>query len=122
MRVLVENPFEGFTSPHGENPRRPILTQDGYEKLLAAAPTVSPAMATLLVVANETGHRIDSIHLLRWPDVNFEASTIRWRGNHDTIGHEHIGADDGGPAGAASAAEVVLDIRRARGVVVSRCG
>lgn len=89
-RLLTENPFAGFTVPHEENPVRPILTHDEYEKLLAAAPTVSPAMETLLVVANETGHRINSIRLLRWPDVNFEAGTIRWRGDHDKIGHEHV--------------------------------
>jgi len=89
-RLLTENPFAGFTVPHEENPRRPILTQDEYEKLLAAAPTVNPSMETLLVVANETGHRINSIRLLRWPDVNFDAGTIRWRGDHDKIGHEHV--------------------------------
>jgi integrase len=89
-RVLTENPFAGFTVPHEENPRRPILTHDEYEKLLAAAPSVNPAMETLLVVANETGHRINSIRLLRWPDVSFDAGSIRWRGDHDKLGHEHV--------------------------------
>jgi hypothetical protein len=37
-RLLSENPFAGFTVPHEENPRRPILTQDEFEKLLVTAP------------------------------------------------------------------------------------
>jgi len=76
--------------PHEENPRRPILTHDEFELLLAAAPTVNPAMETLLVLANETGHRINSIRLLRWSDIDFQANTIRWRGEHDKVGHEHL--------------------------------
>lgn len=89
-RLLAANPFAGFTVPHEENPRRPILTHDEFEQLLAAAPGISPAMETLLVVANATGHRINSIRLLRWSDVDFQASTIRWRGEQDKIGHEHV--------------------------------
>ena len=89
-RLLIENPFTGFTVPHEENPRRPILTHDEFEKLVAAAPHVSPSMETLLVVANATGHRINSIRLLRWADIDFHASAIRWRGDQDKIGHEHV--------------------------------
>lgn len=59
-RLLTENPFAGLTMPHEENRRRPILTHDEFEQLLIAAPTVSPAMETLLVLANETGHRINA--------------------------------------------------------------
>jgi integrase len=76
--------------PHEENPRRPLLTQDEFERMLAVAPTVNPAMEALLVVANETGHRINSIRLLRWSDVNFRSAAIRWRGEQDKIGHEHV--------------------------------
>jgi integrase len=47
-------------------------------------------METLLVVANETGHRINSIRLLRWPDIDFERGAIHWRGEQDKIGHEHV--------------------------------
>ena len=89
-RLLAENPFKGFTVPHEENPRRPILTHDEFEKLLAAAPRVSPIMQTLLVVSNATAHRINSIRLLRWADIDFQANTIRWRGDQDKIGHEHV--------------------------------
>lgn len=76
--------------PHEDNPRRPILTHEEFEKLLAAAASVSPAMETLLVLANETGHRINSIRLLHAPDIDFQPNTIRWRGDHDKIGHEHV--------------------------------
>lgn len=89
-RLLAENPFAGFTVPHEENPRRPILTHDEFEKLLAAAPRVNPMMETMLIVANETGHRINPVRLLRWADVDFQASKIRWRGEQDKIGHEHV--------------------------------
>lgn len=88
--VLAQNPFAGFTVPHEENPRRPILTHDEFEKLLTAAHSVSPMMETLLVVANATGHRINSVRLLRWADIDFQANTIRWRGDQDKIGHEHV--------------------------------
>lgn len=89
-RLLSANPFAGFAIPHEENPRRPILTHDEFEQLLAAATRISPAMETLLVLANGTGHRINSIRLLRWSDVDFQGSTIRWRGEQDKIGHEHV--------------------------------
>ena len=88
--VLAHNPFAGFTVPHEENPRRPILTHDEFEKVLTAAPSVSPMMETLLVVANAMGHRINSVRLLRWTDIDFQANTIRWRGDQDKIGHEHV--------------------------------
>jgi integrase len=28
--------------------------------------------------------------MLRWSDIDFQASTIRWRGDQDKIGHEHV--------------------------------
>lgn len=87
--LLATNPFAGFTVPHEENPRRPILTHDEFEQLLIAAPIVSPTMETLLVVANATGHRINSIRLLRWSDIDFQTNAVRWRGEQDKIGHEH---------------------------------
>ncbi len=89
-RLLTSNPFAGFTVPHEENPRRPILTHDEFEQLLTAAPSVSSTMETLLVVANATGHRINSIRLLRWSDIDFQGRSIRWRGEQDKIGYEHV--------------------------------
>ena len=46
-------------------------------------------MESLLIVANASGHRINSIRLLRWEDIDFQESTIRWRGEQDKTGHEH---------------------------------
>ena len=43
-----------------------------------------------LVLAHETGHRIGAIRELRWPDINFEDRTIRWRAEHEKTGYEHI--------------------------------
>ncbi len=89
-RLVPDNPFGGFAVPKEENPRRPILTHDEFEAMVKAAPGVNPTMETLLVVANATGHRINSIRMLRWSDVDFRAKTVRWRADHDKIGHEHI--------------------------------
>ncbi len=47
-------------------------------------------MESLLVVANATGHRINSIRLLHWSDIDFQGNTIRWRGEQDKISHEHM--------------------------------
>jgi len=101
-RLLPENPFAGFALPHEENPRRPILTHDEFERLLATAPTVNPAMATLLVLANETGHRIGSIRLLRCTDIDLQGNTIRWRGEHDQIGPHPAGPGREARLGSAS--------------------
>lgn len=89
-RLLASSPFAGFTVPREENPRRPILTHDEFERLLAAAPNVNPMMETLLVVANASGHRINSIRMLCWSDIDFQGETIRWRAEQDKIGHEHV--------------------------------
>jgi integrase len=86
---LDRNPFKGFPLPREESPRRPALTQEQYEAMLTVAPDISPLFRLALVLANETGHRISSIRLLRWSDVNLKDELIRWRAEHDKIGMEH---------------------------------
>jgi integrase len=56
----------------------------------AAGRTISPLFELALVLAHETGHRIGSIRLLKWSDADVEAKTIRWRGENDKIGFEHV--------------------------------
>ncbi len=87
--LLERNPLEGLSYPKEENPRRPILNDKEYAALLGVSRTVDPAFELALVLANETGHRIGAISLLRWSDVDFESQTIRWRASHDKIGFEH---------------------------------
>ncbi|MCY3942332.1 MAG: tyrosine-type recombinase/integrase [Gemmatimonadetes bacterium] len=36
-----------------------------------------------------SGHRIGAIRKLRWPDIDFEDKTIRWRAEHEKTGYEH---------------------------------
>ena len=70
-------------------PRRPIVTDQQYQAILGASLSISPLFELALVLAHETGHRIGSIRLLRWSDVDFGRGTIRWRAEADKIGFEH---------------------------------
>lgn len=70
-------------------------------------------METLLILADCTGHRINSIRMLRWSDLDFQANTIRWRGDQDKIGHEHVTPmGRGGPERPAQGAPQKGDDRR----------
>ncbi len=42
-----------------------------------------------LVLAHETGHRIDAIRQLRWSDIDLESGVVRWRARHEKTGYEH---------------------------------
>jgi integrase len=67
-----------------------VLTDAQYRALLDASAEVSPAFRLALVLAHETGHRIGSIRLLRWSDVNLDAGRVRWRAENDKLGNEHV--------------------------------
>jgi len=91
MSVLLErNPFKGLPFPKEASPRRPMLSDKHYQALLKASGEIGPQFELALILAHETGHRIGSIRLLRWSDVDWEKSTIRWRGENDKIGFEHV--------------------------------
>ena len=51
---------------------------------------VGPAFRPALVLTHETGRRIGSIRLLRWSDVDLDASRVRRQVEHDQIGYEHV--------------------------------
>ncbi len=87
--LLDSNPLRGLKAPSEKNPTRVVLTQDEYEALLRVAPEVEWRFRVALVLAHETGHRIGAVRQLRWSDVDFEARTIRWRGEHEKTGYEH---------------------------------
>jgi integrase len=88
--LLERNPFKGLPFPKEASPRRPILSDEHYQALLKASGEIGPHFELALILAHETGHRIGSIRLLRWSDVDWEKSTIRWRGENDKIGFEHV--------------------------------
>ena len=64
-------------------------SDEQYRSLVNVSGQVSTLFRTALIVAHETGHRIGSIRLLRWSDVDLERGTIRWRAENDKIGYEH---------------------------------
>ena len=89
-RLLLEsNPLRGLKAPSEKNPTRVMLTQAEYDTLLRVADEVDWRFKVALVLAHETGHRIGSIRQLRWSDIEIDARSIRWRGEHEKTGYEH---------------------------------
>jgi hypothetical protein len=64
-RLLPDNPMHGYQLPREANPRRPVASQDRYEKLQAVADQVHPFLGAILNLANETGSRITAVLSLR---------------------------------------------------------
>ena len=89
-RLLQENPLFGVKLPKERNPLRPVMTHDEYLKLLVVAQEISPLLRLGLIVAEGTGRRLSAWRNLRWSDVDFSASTIRWRAEHDKKGYEQV--------------------------------
>ena len=87
---LDRNPLSGFRVRVETSPRRPIVTAAQYEALLAVADRVGPTFRLALILAHDTGHRIGAVAQLRWSDLDWEAGTIRWRGETDKIRYEHV--------------------------------
>ena len=88
--LLERNPLKGLTVPTEKNVRRPVLYEEEYLRLLTVAPQVSAPFALALVLCHETGHRLKSVRLLRWSDIDLPARTIRWRSEVDKAQREHI--------------------------------
>jgi len=88
--LLDRNPLRGLPIPSEKNPNRPVLRSGEFTELLKASEEVHPMLRTLLIMANETGHRIGAIRRLRWSDLDFEAEVVLWRAENDKIGHEHV--------------------------------
>ncbi len=87
--LLDSNPLKGLRKPVEKNPNRVVLTEDEYRALLGVSRKVGWRFRVALVLAHETGHRIGAIRKLRWPDIDFEDKTIRWRAEHEKTGYEH---------------------------------
>ena len=75
--LLARNPFKGFPIPKEINPKRPVATEAMYQAMRMAASKVSPQFEAFLVLAHETGHRGQSLRMLRSADVELDAKTIR---------------------------------------------
>ena len=79
--LLRENPVRGFDAPRERNPRRPLATEERFQKILAVAPRLRMAvhwgekpesvptyLPSLLILANGTGRRISAICSLKFAD------------------------------------------------------
>lgn len=89
-RLLGHNPVRDIEVPIEKNPRRPLMTEARYKKLLSVADKADPEgrLRTLLVLAWETGRRINAILHLRASDVLMSEEQVR-----RTLGEE--GQDEG---------------------------
>ncbi len=104
--LLSESSVRGFELPREKNPRRPVATQDRYERLLQAADGVQMEvrwdgkrlsqrnyLRELLVLANGTGRRLSAICQLRFDDLRLGMGpygSIRWRADTDKTGRETV--------------------------------
>ncbi len=88
--LLDRNPLRGLRKPTEKNPTRVVLSEEEYRAMLGVSGRMDWRFRVALVLAHETGHRIGAIRQLRWPDIDFEGWTIRWRAEHDKSGHEHV--------------------------------
>jgi integrase len=88
--LLSVDPWRGIKLPKEENPRRPVIGHERYEKMRAAAQDLARTapqqtgrsrwlrFELALVIAEATAARIGSIQGLRWSDVDHDQLTIRW--------------------------------------------
>lgn len=90
QELLRDVPMAKGKIPVEENPKRAILFEEDYRRMLEVADQVYPLCRLALVLAHETGHRINAIRLLRWSDVDLERRVIRWRSENDKQRREHV--------------------------------
>jgi integrase len=88
--LLSRNPVKGLKMPREKNPRRVVLSDSEYQLLLGVADHVGPFVRPMLILANETGHRIGAIRQLLWSDIDFREGVIRWRAATEKTGFEHV--------------------------------
>ncbi len=94
-RLLDMNPLAGIRAVKDVDPRRPVATEDRYLATRRAMQELGREVADeterlrwrqaeiALVLAYATGRRLSAIRQLRWEDVQWDASTIRWRAETD---------------------------------------
>lgn len=98
--LMAENPARGFPLPVDRNPRRPVATQDRFEKVRAVAEQVTVAIGQgkkrrdlpsylpeILDIVAGTGRRISAVLALRYSDLQLDSGpplgAIRWPANTD---------------------------------------
>jgi integrase len=110
--LLAHNPLKGLPYPSEDNnPRRPMLEDDGYKKMLSVAREVHRLCEPFFILVHETGHRAASVRQLRWSDIDLEKKVVRWRAENDKIGFLHTTPLSNG------AAEALERLQKAEGAI-----
>jgi integrase len=105
--LMRESPVRGFDVPAEKNPRRPVASQDRYEKVRAVSDQVMMEirwdgrhqlqrsyLSEILDLAHGTGRRISATCALRYRDLILEPTpatphgAIRWPGETDKESRE----------------------------------
>jgi len=101
-RFLEHNPLAGVRRVRELNPKRPVATWERFQKTRNAIRSLEDAAKSdrervrwirldlALVLAEATGRRLGAIRQLRWEDLDFHQSTIRWRPEADKKGREWV--------------------------------
>jgi integrase len=110
--LLAHNPLKGLPYPSEDNnPRRPMLVDDGYKKMLSVAREVHRLCEPFFILVHETGHRAASVRQLRWSDIDLEKKVVRWRAENDKIGFLYTTPLSNG------AAEALERLQKAEGAI-----
>lgn len=104
--LMRENPVRGFDAPKEKNPRRPVATQDRFEKIRevsdrvlmevcwnAKRETQRAYLSEILDMVNGTGRRISAVCALRYENLRLDAGphgAIRWPAETDKMGRETV--------------------------------
>ena len=75
--LLDSNPLRGLRVPREKNPNRVVLSQAEYEALLRVSAEIDWRFRVALVLAHETGHRIEAIRQLWWSDERRRVHSCR---------------------------------------------
>ncbi|MCH7875903.1 MAG: tyrosine-type recombinase/integrase, partial [Gemmatimonadetes bacterium] len=84
--LLQADPTRGLPLPVELDPKRPMMTEQHYQRLLEVA---DERLRPLLVLAMDTGRRISAILGLRWDDWQPAVGLygrLRWRAANDKVG------------------------------------
>ncbi len=92
---LARNPWrwerrraQKMAMPKEKDPRRPGISEEQHQRVLAHSPNWRFALVAELCRA--TMHRMNSVRQLRKEDVDLRTGRVRWRGEHDKTGRELI--------------------------------
>jgi integrase len=92
---LARNPWrwerrraQKMAMPKEKDPRRPGISEEQHQRVLAHSPNWRFALVAELCRA--TMHRMNSVRQLRKEDVDLQAGRVHWRGEFDKTGRELV--------------------------------